>query len=61
LWIYLFSIVNFNFKQYNFFLKFFEELNPNILYFVHKHSFIPHFYPRRRIKRQVLRAIMFDY
>jgi hypothetical protein len=59
-WIYLFSIINFNYKQYIFFLKFFKQLNPMILYFIHKHSFIPHFCPKRRIKRQVLRAVLHD-
>lgn len=51
--IYLFTIKNFNCKQYNFFMKFFEQLTPSILYFIHKHSFIPRFCPKRRIKRKI--------
>jgi hypothetical protein len=57
LWIYLFNIKNFNYRQYSFFIMFIEQLRPNILYFIHKHSYIPQFYPKRRIKRQVLRSL----
>lgn len=56
--IYLYIIKNFNYRQYIFFLNFFEKLKPNILYFVHKHSYLKYFKPKRRIKRSVLRLIL---
>lgn len=55
--IYLFRIKNFNYRQYCFFTMFLEQLKPSILYFVHKRSYIPQFFPKRRIKRQVLRSL----
>ena len=56
-YIYLFSIKNFNKKQYDFFKKFCKLIQPNIYYLIHKQSYIPRFLSKRRIKRSVLKII----
>ncbi len=55
--IYLFSIKNFNKKQYDFFKKFCKLIQPNIYYLIHKQSYIPRYLSKRRIKRSVLKII----
>lgn len=55
--LYFFSLKNFNFRQYVFFKKFTELLKPDILYFLHKRSYIPTFNRKRRIKRSVLKLL----
>jgi hypothetical protein len=56
-YIYMFVINNFNYRQYLFFKKFLEMLNPHIYYFLHRQSFMPRFLNKRRIKRRVLRQL----
>lgn len=58
--IYLFSIKNFNKRQYDFFKKFCKLIQPNIFYLVHKQSYIPRYLSKRRIKRSVLKLISKD-
>ena len=55
--IYLFSIKNFNKKQYDFFKKFCKLIQPHIFYLIHKQSYIPRYLSKRRIKRSVLKII----
>lgn len=55
--IYLFSIKNFNKKQYDFFKKFCKLIEPHIYYLIHRQSYIPRYLSKRRIKRSVLKII----
>lgn len=55
--LYLFTLRNFNKRQYEFFFKFIDMLKPSVCYFLHKQSYIPRFLPRRRIKRVILRKL----
>lgn len=55
--IYMFSLRNFNHRQFTFFKKFNVIVKPEIKYLIHKRSFIPRFLPKRRIRRRVLRII----
>lgn len=55
--IYLFSLKNFNRRQFIFFEKFTDALRPTVKYFMHKQSFAPRFLPKRRIKKNVFRMI----
>lgn len=57
-YIYMFVINNFNYRQYLFFKKFLEMLNPSIYYFLHRQSYMPKFLKNRRIKRRVLRQLI---
>ena len=55
--IYLYSIPNFNYRQFLFYKRFKEIINPEICYLFHAHSFMPKFLPKRRIKRRVLKLL----
>lgn len=56
-YIYLFYIKNFNYRQYTFFKKLLNLVNPTIHYLVHKQSFMPKFLNKRRIKRRILHKL----
>lgn len=55
--IWLFSLRNFNYRQFTFFKKFCSAITPEIAYFVHKRSFMPLFLKKRRIRRRVLHLL----
>ena len=40
-YIYYMRISNYNYRQYNFFIKYMELFNPHIYFLQHKQSFIP--------------------
>lgn len=56
-YIYYMRINNYNYRQFNFFVKYVELFNPYIYFFQTKQSFIPRWTTKRRIKRRVLRLI----
>jgi len=55
--IWLFSLRNFNYRQFTFFKKFCAAIRTEIAYFFHKRSFMPLFLNKRRIRRRVLRLL----
>lgn len=55
--IYLYSLPNFNYRQFLFYKRVKEIINPSIYYLFHAHSFMPKFLPKRRIKRRVLKLL----
>ena len=55
--IYLFSLKNFNYRQFLFFKKLISIANPNIKYFMHKRSYLPKFLRKHRIRRRVLKML----
>lgn len=55
--IYLFSLNNFNYRQFIFFKKFVSIANPSIKYFMHKRSYLPKFLRKHRIRRRVLKML----
>ena len=56
-YIYYMRISNYNYRQYNFFIKYMELFNPHIYFLQHKQSFIPRWMGKGRIKRRVLRML----
>lgn len=55
--VYLLVIKNFNYRQIFFLKKLYSLLKVNIYYVLHNRSFIPRFFPKKRIKRRVLRLL----
>lgn len=55
--IYLFSLNNFNYRQFIFFKKLMSIASPNIKYFMHKRSYLPKFLRKHRIRRRVLKML----
>ena len=56
-YVYYMRINNYNYRQYNFFMKYMELFKPYIYMFQTKQSFIPRWTTKRRIKRRILRLI----
>ena len=55
--IFMYLIKNLTYRQICFFKKLSNLISLNIYYLVHKKSYIPRFFPPRRLKRRVLRLI----
>ena len=55
--IYLYRFKNINYRQIYYFQKLTNSIKLNIYYLIHRKSYIPRFFPPRRIKRRVLHLI----
>lgn len=53
--VYIYSIKNFNKRQFLMFKKIQELLTPSIEYFIHKKSYIPRFLPKKKNKKKNLK------
>lgn len=56
--LYLYYVLNFNFRQWIFFNKFLTLVNPNILILQHKKSYNTCYRPVKRLKRRVLKVLL---
>lgn len=56
-YIYIYRFKNFNYRQIYYFKKLNNSIKLEIYYLLHKKSYIPRFFPPRRIKRRVLRLL----
>lgn len=55
--VYLFKIKNFSYRQFLFFKKLTSLVSCSIFYLIHTKSYMPRFFPRRRIKRRIARFL----
>lgn len=55
--IYIYRFKNINYRQVYYFQKLTNSIKLNIYYLIHRKSYIPRFFPPRRIKRRVLHLI----
>lgn len=55
--IYLYQFKNLNYRQVYYFKKLNNSVKLNIYYLLHKKSYMPRFFPPKRIKRKVLRLL----
>lgn len=55
--IYIYRFKNFSYRQMYYFKKLNSSLKLNIYYLLHRKSYIPRFFPPRRIKRRILRLL----
>lgn len=57
-YLYLYYVINFNYRQWLFFQKFMLLISPQILILQHKKSYNTYYRPIKRLKRRVLSLIL---
>lgn len=56
-YIYMYIIKNFNYRQFSFFKRLLTLIPVHIYYLVYRKSYTAQYFPKRRIKRRVLRLL----